>query len=95
MKKKHGHTNPRTPTYNSWRKMMERCYNPNQYNYPQYGALGVRTCKSWKIFANFLSDMGVRPKNRTLDRINPSGNYKPSNCRWATNKQQANNRRGK
>ena len=55
--------------------------------------MGVTYCEEWESFENFFSDMGVRPKGTTLDRINPYGNYEPSNCRWADILTQENNRR--
>lgn len=91
---KHGHrSKTRTPTYNSWRKMKERCTNPNHDRYPRYGGRGIKICDRWlHSFQNFLEDMGNRPYGKTLDRIDPNGNYEPSNCRWATIKQQARNK---
>jgi hypothetical protein len=76
-------------TYTSYMKMRERIRYP-QFN-PHY--VGVLICERWGKFENFLEDMGERPEGKSLDRINPYGNYEPSNCRWATDIEQANNRR--
>lgn len=73
--------------------MKDRCTNPNNLNYKYYGALGVTVCDRWSQFENFVADMGPRPLKKSLDRINPFGNYEPGNCRWATAKEQANNKR--
>lgn len=75
--------------------MRQRCANPKAVSWKYYGALGVNVCDRWQTFANFLADMGEAPADRTLDRINPCGNYEPGNCRWATPKEQASNKRGK
>ena len=88
---KHGHSRgPRgarvkSLTYNSWRKMKERCMNPAAVQYKYYGARGVRVCASWHSFATFLADMGLRPsKQHRLCRRGDVGNYTPANCVWAT-----------
>lgn len=82
----------RTPTHNSWRGMIARCTDPKHQFYRYYGGKGVTVCDSWiSSFANFLNDMGLKPKGTSLDRINPNGNYEPSNCRWATKTEQARN----
>lgn len=88
---KHGRSSSRT--YESWQNMHQRCSNPNNPNYPYYGALGVSVCERWSEFQNFLEDMGERPEGLTLDRVDPCGNYEPSNCRWASRLEQSRNQR--
>lgn len=84
-----------SPEYRSWLSMKSRCLNKKSPDYLRYGERGIKICKEWKFsFKNFIQDMGKRPSlEYSLDRIDNSGNYEKSNCRWATMKQQSNNRR--
>lgn len=87
----HGMT--KTKTYNSWHAMISRCTYPGYKVFHHYGGRGIKVCERWKTFANFLEDMGTRPKGKTLDRIDVDGHYEKPNCRWATVSEQLRNRR--
>lgn len=90
------HGRCRTPMYFIWTNIIQRCYNPECTHYQNYGGRGVGMCERWRnSFEDFLADMGERPsKNHSVDRYpDQNGNYEPSNCRWATMKQQNRNRR--
>lgn len=84
------------PEYGVWRAMKQRCNNPNNPFYKNYGGRGIIICKEWnESFGSFILAVGRRPtKSHQLDRINNNGNYEPSNCRWATPSQNGRNRRG-
>jgi hypothetical protein len=88
----HGMTH--TGVYRSWFAMRDRCENPKSPSWQWYGGRGVRVCDRWQAFERFFEDIGHRPAGKTLDRLNPFGDYEPTNCRWATPKEQAANKRG-
>lgn len=92
LKMKHGISH-KSKAYDIWVLMRQRCNNPKASGYKYYGAKGVAVCDRWQSFKLFLEDMGERPDGLTLDRINPFGNYEPSNCRWATWSEQSENKR--
>ena len=96
--RKHGESRGgKTAEYIAWRGMMTRCTNPNEPRWDDYGGRGIIVCERWTGpdgYANFLADMGRRPSRRhSLDRKDNDGNYEPENCRWATKKEQARNKR--
>lgn len=79
-------------TYITWQSMIARCKNPSNASFMDYGSRGIEVCSRWLKFENFLADMGERPKGKTLDRKENEKGYYKENCRWATPKEQANNR---
>jgi hypothetical protein len=91
---KHGATG--SPEYLAYHNMIQRCTNRNNPDYKNYGGRGISVCKRWFAkhgFENFLIDMGPRPLGTSIDRYpNRNGNYEPSNCRWATAKEQNRNK---
>lgn len=93
IKRKYDDSKIGTILYDTWNRMMHRCYDTNNHKYYRYGARGICVCDEWKIYDNFYNwainnnfKIGL-----SIDRINNDGNYEPSNCRWATRKQQMRN----
>ena len=82
-----------TKEYRAWKGMKSRCYSPCNKNMGKYQALNIEVCGRWKnSFDNFMDDMGKCPEGYTLDRIDPTKDYSPENCRWASWKTQSSNR---
>lgn len=95
---KHGHSGGHpgtapTQTYRSWKNMIARCTQPSSPSFKYYNKLGIKVCQRWRrSFVAFLKDMGEAKPGLSIDRINTLRGYYPGNCRWATKKEQANNR---
>jgi hypothetical protein len=92
---RHGHIKAHTPsrTYHSWQSMLGRCNIPNKRSYKDYGGRGIKVCKRWYEFTNFLNDLGECPPGYSIERVNNNGNYTPKNCKWIPMRDQAKNRR--
>ena len=92
---KHGHSGRkvRSRTYNSWLNMKDRCNNPKNKQFKDYGGRGIKYVKRWERFEEFLRDMEERPKDRMLNRIDNDKGYSKKNCNWATWEEQVKNKR--
>ena len=88
---KHGLS--RHSAYNSWKKMVQRCTDPNNKDYHLYGGRGITIAERWMDVRNFVEDMGERKDGWSIERINVDGNYEPDNCFWVPMSYQARNRR--
>ncbi len=95
LRTKHGHNcrNKRSKTYVTWQNIIQRCTNSNHKHYKHYGGRGIRVCEAWMKFENFFEDMGEKPEELSIDRINNNGDYCKVNCKWSDRKEQHRNTR--
>lgn len=93
-KKTHGQNTGNSPEYRAWANMQQRCKNPKNPRYGDWGGRGIKVCARWNSFESFLADMGPKPsKALTIERRENDGPYSPDNCYWATQTQQNRNKR--
>jgi hypothetical protein len=91
---KHGQAGlKRSKTYMIWAEMIQRCENPKNLSYENYGARGIFVCDEWHDFKKFLNDMGNKPDGKSIDRINNNYGYYKENCKWSSNTEQNSNKR--
>lgn len=90
---KRTHGGRETKLYDVWTQMIQRCHNPRNKAYADYGGRGIAVCERWRDFAAFMGDMGHPPAGKSIDRVNNDAGYSPDNCRWATPLEQAKNKR--
>ena len=87
------HGQRQTNVWHVWQQLKQRCLNPKNKQYKDYGGRGIGVCPEWRCFQGFIADMGVPAEEQSLDRVDNDKGYYKGNCRWATRKQQANNKR--
>lgn len=89
--KKHGRH--KTSEWNIWQAIRQRCTNPNNPDYKNYGGRGIGLCERWEEFSSFLADMGEKPDGYSIERVDLNKHYEPSNCKWIPIGEQSRNRR--